>query len=258
MVLGLFTSKSETIRQITLGDGVYPVEIVRRRNAKRLTLRVRDGAIFVTTPLFSESAEIEDFIATNTRWIETQLRKQRQALASINEEMGASRIYYQGEITPVRLERSPNHLGKGSVEDRDGELIIRMNTASRMRPARLLEAWLKDQASRAISRHLTEILPLLGEESVPISIRSQKTRWGSCSSTRRLSFNWRLIMAPPLSLRYVVAHEAAHLKHHDHSPKFWQQVADLMPDYKPHQQWLKKNQVALFADLDHRLKNLEA
>ena len=258
MVLGLFTSKNEALRQIELLDRVYPVEVVRRRNAKKLTLRVGDGAIFVTAPPLSGMAEIEDFIATNTRWIEKQLLKQRQALASVNEELGASRIYYQGEITLVRLERSPNHLGKASVEAGGGEIIIRMNTKSRMRPARLLEVWLKDQASRTISHHLEEILPLLGEAPVPISIRSQKTRWGSCSSTRRLSFNWRLIMAPPLSLRYVVAHEAAHLKHHDHSPKFWQQVADLMPDYKPHQQWLKKNQVALFADLDHRLKNLEA
>ncbi len=74
-----------------------------------------------------------------------------------------------------------------------------------------------------------------------ITIRDQKTRWGSCSSRGNLNFNWRLMLAPPRVLDYVVVHELCHRKHMDHSPAFWQKVAGILPDYKALRKWLKDN-----------------
>ena len=74
-----------------------------------------------------------------------------------------------------------------------------------------------------------------------ITIRDQKTRWGSCSSRGNLNFNWRLMLAPPRVLDYVVVHELCHRKHMDHSPAFWQEVGNLLPDYKTLRKWLKDN-----------------
>lgn len=74
-----------------------------------------------------------------------------------------------------------------------------------------------------------------------ISIRDQKTRWGSCSSNGSLNFNWRLMLAPPKVLDYVVVHELCHLSHMNHSKDFWNQVESIMPDYKIYRDWLKKN-----------------
>ena len=72
-----------------------------------------------------------------------------------------------------------------------------------------------------------------------ITIRDQKTRWGSCSAKGTLSFNWRLMLAPPAVLDYVVVHELCHLTHMDHSPAFWQAVEAVCPDYRTHRKWLK-------------------
>lgn len=74
-----------------------------------------------------------------------------------------------------------------------------------------------------------------------ITIRDQKTRWGSCSSKGTLSFNWRLMLAPPAILDYVVVHELCHLRHMDHSPAFWQAVGEVFPNYASARKWLRKH-----------------
>ena len=133
------------------------------------------------------------------------------------------------------------------------------NTSRRnlLRSVALLEDWLKAEAKSAIKASLADVLPLINQPPVPLSIRDQKTRWGSCSAMRRLSFNWRLIMAPAASLHYVVVHEAAHLVHHNHSKQFWGLVEDMMPDFSIHKEWLNKHQLALFTGLDRRLLGLK-
>ncbi len=86
-----------------------------------------------------------------------------------------------------------------------------------------------------------------------ITIRDQKTRWGSCSSRGTLSFNYRLIFAPPAVLDYVVVHELCHLTHMNHSADFWNLVGSVMPDYKQHRKWLKEHGGEL--TLEHYLKS---
>lgn len=81
--------------------------------------------------------------------------------------------------------------------------------------------------------------PLTGGTYHRITIRDQKTRWGSCSAKGTLSFNWRLMLAPPAVLDYVIVHELCHLTHMDHSKAFWALVESVCPDYRTHRKWLK-------------------
>lgn len=80
-----------------------------------------------------------------------------------------------------------------------------------------------------------------GGHFTSITVRDQKSRWGSCSSRGTLSFNYRLIFAPPVVLDYVVVHELCHLTHMNHSKDFWNMVASVMPDYKLHRAWLRSH-----------------
>lgn len=104
-----------------------------------------------------------------------------------------------------------------------------------------LEAPYRQAAKEYIPKRAAHFAALLGVTYEKITIRDQKTRWGSCSSKGTLSFNWRLMLAPPAVLDYVVIHELCHLKEMNHSPRFWRLVEQMMPDYKTKRQWLKEN-----------------
>lgn len=102
-----------------------------------------------------------------------------------------------------------------------------------------LEKRYKEAAREYIPKRVAYYHTITGGNYSRISIRSQKTRWGSCSSKGTLSFNWRLMLAPPSVLDYVVVHELCHLTHMNHSSAFWQAVEKAFPDYRNARKWLK-------------------
>ena len=104
-----------------------------------------------------------------------------------------------------------------------------------------LRAWLKREARRQIKKRVAVYAERLGVRPQRITIRDTTSRWGSCSSTRRLSFSWRLILAPPRVFNYVIAHEVAHLRALSHSKRFWAIVEELVGNSENSQRWLNKN-----------------
>ena len=111
---------------------------------------------------------------------------------------------------------------------------------------RRTQDFLKAQALHHIRPQAHDLAARIGHTPSRITIRSLKSRWGSCSITRDLSFSWRLVMAPPHVLTYVVAHEVAHMAHMNHSDAFWQVVETLCPGHQTPKRWLKKNGMELF------------
>ena len=104
-----------------------------------------------------------------------------------------------------------------------------------------LEKRYREAAKEYLPKRAAYYAYLLGVSYDRIRIAGQKTRWGSCSSNKTLSFNWKLMLAPPKVLDYVVVHEVCHLREMNHSPRFWALVESLMPDYKQQRKWLKDN-----------------
>jgi len=94
-------------------------------------------------------------------------------------------------------------------------------------------------------KRAAEYADMIGVKPKRIVVRDTASRWGSCSSTRELSFSWRLILAPPFVLDYVVAHEVAHLREMNHAPRFWRLVEDMVGNVKRPQTWLAENGVSL-------------
>ena len=100
---------------------------------------------------------------------------------------------------------------------------------------------LQNKACVVIPRRVAYYAEKLGVSYGKITLRQQKTRWGSCSSEKNLNFNWKLILAPPEVLDYVVVHELCHLKEMNHSKAFWDEVGKVMPEYETYKLWLKEN-----------------
>lgn len=104
-----------------------------------------------------------------------------------------------------------------------------------------LEKRYRDAARQRLEERAAFFQARTGGHYTSITVRDQKTRWGSCSSRGTLSFNYRLIFAPPRVLDYVVVHELCHLTHMNHSKDFWDKVASVMPEYKVYRLWLKEH-----------------
>lgn len=115
-----------------------------------------------------------------------------------------------------------------------------LNAASPVQPLTMDDIQkLADEALRVIPARVAHFAPLVGVTYGRITVRNQRTRWGSCSSKGNLNFNCLLMLAPPDILDYVVVHELCHRKEMNHSPKFWAEVAKVIPDYKERQKWLR-------------------
>ena len=113
-------------------------------------------------------------------------------------------------------------------------------TQAEIKRLETLEKRYRNAARTQFEQRCAYYLPFTGGSYSSITVRDQKTRWGSCSSRGTLSFNYRLIFAPPAVLDYVVIHELCHLTHMNHSKDFWNMVSSVMPDYKIHRKWLKE------------------
>jgi len=124
------------------------------------------------------------------------------------------------------------------------EKVIRVGGRVEHMPRRLLD-FLKKEAKREMETRAFEYAAQIGARPRRITVRDTASRWGSCSSTRSLSFSWRLILAPPYVVDYVVAHEVAHLKEMNHGPGFWRLVRGLVGDVKRPQAWLAQHGAAL-------------
>lgn len=156
-----------------------------------------------------------------------------------------------GEIIIRAPKLMPNTMVMSFVQEKSTWIIKTYEKQIKIQPTVLLkqeshqvqalEKRYRDAAKEYIPKRVEYYHQFTGGDYQKISIRDQKTRWGSCSGKGTLSFNYRLMLAPPRVLDYVVVHELCHLTHMNHSKAFWNMVESILPDYKEHRKWLKEN-----------------
>jgi predicted metal-dependent hydrolase len=143
---------------------------------------------------------------------------------------------------------------RGSRAEAERFVIARREWIGRQRHRRALaleatrvppdvEAHLRELAARLLPARLLELARVHGFTVAAVSVRNQRTRWGSCSPSGRISLNWRLIQAPPAVCDYVLLHELTHLRHPNHSARFWRELARLCPHHAEARRWLRSSKL---------------
>ena len=218
--------------RIKVGPEIMEVLFRRHAQARRLVLRLNANgtAVLVTVPKGVSRIKALEFTERSRPWIEDRVRNRG----------GTVRLLPGHAIALRGVEHEIRHIAsrRGTVTADEAAGVIHVPGELPHVPRRLLD-WLKAAARADLSTASDRYAKMMAVAYRRISIRDQKTRWGSCSASGDLSYSWRLILAPPYVLDYVAAHEVAHLKHLDHSQRFWRLVLTHCPNAAKAKKWLK-------------------
>ena len=219
---------------IRIGEPAIEVRLRRNARARRMVLRVATSGRVptLTLPPGVPVAHARAFLADHEGWLRRHL------------SAGAARVPVgEGSVLPfgdgtLTLRRQP---GRGIL--RSGEVLAIGGPAAALGPR--AAAWMREQARAACVAGADRHAAALGLRPGRITLRDPRSRWGSCTAEGDLMFSWRLVMAPPAVLDYVVAHEVAHLAELNHSPRFWAVVRRLCPGVDAWRDWLRRNGASL-------------
>jgi predicted metal-dependent hydrolase len=257
---------SDPIRHVRPGQGPPLPPYVLRRSARsrrlRVTIHPADGLVVTVPPATRRGwahpeADVERFLREREAWIRRHLARMaidRAELVARGGLRDSASIRYRGELHRLRILDGPPGSRRSTVAREGGanvdELVVRIARRDRRPISTVLDAWFRERARVFIDREIAAHAPALGVEPVAVTIRDQRSRWGSASRHRRLSFSWRLVLAPPEALESVVVHELAHLRVFGHGPRFWALVASRRPDHLAWRRWLRTHSIELHAALD--------
>ncbi len=228
--------------QLTIMGEDIPYTVQRIARRRRLSLHVSDDAeVLVRIPARATLRETHEFVQNHTAWVAKRLLLVRAQLARRRPLQDATRLLLLDSELTLRL----HHAGHGRVERHEATLHVHNLCHERASIAHLLETWYRNEAQTYMTGRLALLAEKLGMWPKRITIRGQKTCWGSCSARGTISLNWRLMLAPAVLVDYVLAHELSHLRHLNHSAAFWRLVESLDPDCHAHRVALRRLQPSL-------------
>ena len=249
-----------------------PIPYTLRRSPRSRGLRVvihPDRGVVVTVPPSGRRGwsdplpQVHRFLTEREAWLRRHLDRQGRERARLSARGGlqdGAQFRFRGTLHRLRFEPAGHGTRRSSVERVGGpdedELVVRLADADRRSTAEVLEAWFRVSARDLIEGEIQRHAAALRVDPVAVSIRDQRSRWGSASRRGRLCFSWRLILAPPEALETVVIHELAHLRVFGHGPRFWAVVASRRPDHAVWRRWLRDHSTELHAALDEPAPHL--
>jgi predicted metal-dependent hydrolase len=245
------------VAQLPGGPLAYTLRRSPQARAVRVVVDPHRGVI-VTVPGGRRLAAGEgrrlgaSFVAERERWIRGHVNRHAAQLATLAAKgpLGAgSCVPFAGRDHRLEFAPPPPSARRSSVLRDAGAavLVVRLADRDPRPPGQVLADWCRVRAREALEAAIAVHGPALDRAPSAISIRDQRTRWGSASRKGRLSFSWRLILAPPEALETVVIHELAHLRVFGHGPRFWSIVAGRRPDHRVWRRWLREHSVELHA-----------
>ncbi|TGP41938.1 M48 family peptidase [bacterium M00.F.Ca.ET.228.01.1.1] len=238
------------LRSLTIGSRTLHYAL--KRSARRsIGFAIDSTGLTITAPRWVTLADIETAITEKQRWIfakliEWQTRVEQRALPKVDWKDGAQ-VPYLGQPVRVKL-GSPQGTLAFSAQDCALQVPLPLQADPQQIKDRV-QGWLQGEAKRLFGERLAIYAEKLGVNYRAYALSSAATRWGSCSSDGKIRLNWRLIHFPLSIIDYVVAHELAHLREMNHSPRFWQTVESIFPEFREARQTLKSHPPELLPTL---------
>ncbi len=218
----------------------YTVKRSRKRK-KTILLQVCDDAkIIVSAPYFTPADDIRRFVEQKKGWLAKILARQKQETAQLKDkeyETG-EHLFYLGQLFPLEVFFEP--FEKEGVVFRNNRFYLNCRGDKALKKHYFI-SWYKQKADKFIRHRVDFFSKMLKLPYEKISITSAESRWGSCSEDNSISFSYRLIMAPPDVVDYVIVHELTHIREKNHSSRFWKKVEEVIPSFREQRRWLNHN-----------------
>lgn len=218
------------LRRVVLGDRIVPY-VLRRGRRRTIGLTIDQRGLRVGAPPRAALGEIESLIRKHAAWVVDKLDSWRdRPSASVQTVTDGMSIPVLGEALALRIVAGNNSFRWPDADGAaPGELVLALRDGANA--GAVLERALRDRAREVFARRLDDFCQRFSIVPPALRLTSARTRWGSCSRLSGVRLNWRLIHAPLPLVDYVVAHELAHLKEMNHTPRFWAEVTRLYPDW---------------------------
>lgn len=225
-------------------DFPLPYTLRRSPRAKRLRLVVKSAGLELVVPPAMEEAKALEFLHRHRDWAAgkwAELRS-RELEPTAPRLLGSGEtVPFQGREVPLLIREEP---GRRTRIEFDGRFVITLPPGSpaqtHQRALAALLAWVKNWLSGEAGRIAHQHGARFGLHPREIRVKQMKSRWGSCGPRNDINLNWLLAFTPPSVLEYVVVHELCHIRHRDHSARFWALVAQHLPGWAHERQWLKR------------------
>ena len=233
-------------RTIIAGDRRIEYTLIKAARKNVLFQALPGGVTRVYAPSYMRLREIDEMVRQRA----DQIADMHQ---TVDRHLEEDRINHPvSEGSTLMIEGKPHIIRLHQGKRIKGEIIAGEYHITLPEPGSdphvraAIRSALSVRALERIRERLAHYQPMVGKPFGRVTIRDQKSRWGSCSQKHNLNFNWKLIMAPPEALDYVVIHELCHLHEFNHSPRFWQLVRNIMPEYEFWKKWLKEHTEDLY------------
>ncbi len=234
------TAAIETIER----DGVV-YERSAQAQRYRLTLR-RDGKAVATIPARGSLREAERFVAQHTDWLARARARQSQRPRAAEVWTIGTRVLWRGELTEIRVASAGEVGGRFQYTDSVKPQVCVAADVFRvakiegdLRPT--LEAHFARRAKIELPARTWELAAITSMDVKQVTVRNQRSRWGSCTAGGVISLNWRLVQTPEFVRDYIIYHELMHLKEMNHSERFWARVEEVCPGWREAEAWIKRN-----------------
>jgi predicted metal-dependent hydrolase len=221
----------------------FPIDVIRTSRRKTASITIEGGIVQFSIPEKLSDKRLQNLIADRTPWIKQKLLLQSDtAPVRPKEYVSGESFAYLGRNYRLKLSQRPTE----GLKLKSGQLVLGVDKKLSESNGKAfirseLEAWYHLHAERRLREKAKRYAGIIGEEPNSVSLKDYKSRWGSCSVTGDIFFNWKIIIAPHRIVDYVVVHELCHLLEYNHSPKFWKRLERVIPDYLDRKNWLKHN-----------------